>query len=78
MLSLYDPLTRNAIYIWCYEDKEKNMMIIVSDEQVKHNLYMQSDRDMALYFSKTNFNKAINYSLNQLNKFLDKDLNIKI
>lgn len=54
------------------------MMIIVSDEQVKHNLYMQSDRDMALYFSKTNFNKAINYSLNQLNKFLDKDLNIKI
>ncbi len=79
MLSLYNQLTNDVIYIWCCEDKVKReIMVVTAKEKTKHNLYMQSDKDVAQYFLKSNFHKAINYSLNQVNKFLDKDLNIKL
>lgn len=41
-------------------------------------MYMQSDKEMAQYFSKSSRDDAINYSLDQVNKFLDKDLKINI
>ena len=79
MLSLYNQLTNDAMYIWCCEDKVKqDLMIVISRDKTKQNIYMQSDKELAQYFSKSNYDEAIHYSLTQVNKFLDKDLNLHI
>ncbi len=79
MLSLYNQLTNDSMYLWCCEDIVKqDLMIVSSYNKAKKNLYMQSDRENAQYFSRTNFDEAISYSLTQVNKFLKKDLNINI
>ena len=79
MLSLYNQLTDDSMYLWCCEDKVKqDLMIISSKDKTKQNMYMQSDKEVAQYFSKSSRDDAINYSLDQVNKFLDKDLKINI
>ena len=53
-------------------------MVITSKEKNNQNLYMQDDLEKAQYFSKDNFDDAIDFSLSQVNQFLGKELNIKI
>lgn len=38
-------------------------MIISSKDKTKQNMYMQSDKEVAQYFSKSSRDDAINYSL---------------
>lgn len=79
MLTLYNQLNKDVMYLWCCEiEEKKDLMIIISKDKTPQNLYMNDDKTSAEYFSKFNFDEAINYSLNQVDKFLDKNLNIKI
>lgn len=79
MLSLYNRLTDDQFYIWSCESKtDKDLMVITSKEKNNQNLYMQDDLEKAQYFSKDNFDDAIDFSLSQVNQFLGKELNIKI
>ncbi len=79
MLSLYNQLTDDQLYIWACESKtNQDLMIIASKEKSNQNLYMQDDLEKAQYFSKDNFDDGITYSLSQVNKFLGKELNIGI
>ncbi len=79
MLSLYNQLTDDQFYIWSCESKtDKDLMVITSKEKNNQNLYMQDDLEKAQYFSKDNFDDAIDFSLSQVNQFLGKELNIKI
>lgn len=78
MLSLYNQLTNDPFYIWSCESKiDKDLMIIISKEKNSQNLYMQDDLSKAQYFSKDNFDDAINFSLTEINQFLGKTLNVK-
>lgn len=79
MLSLYNQLTDDQLYIWACESKtDQDLMIITSKERNNQNLYMQDDLEKAQYFSKSDFDEGITYSLSQVNKFLGKELNLNI
>lgn len=41
------------------------------------NLYMQNDKEKAQYYKNGNIQDAIIYSLNEINRFLDIELNIR-
>ncbi len=79
MLSLFNSKTSDELYIWSCELKNsKDIMILTSNEKDSQNLYLIKDLDKAQYFSKNNFSDAIDYSLKQIDMFLDKSLNINI
>ena len=79
MLSIYNQLTDDVMHVWCCEDKvKKDLMIVTGRDKTKENLYMKTDKDSIQYFLKSNYDEAINYSLAQVDKFLDKGLNLKI
>ena len=79
MLSIYNQLTDDVMHVWCCEDKvKKDLMIVTGRDKTKENLYIKTDKDSIQYFLKSNYDEAINYSLAQVDKFLDKGLNLKI
>lgn len=79
MLSLYNLLTDDQFCIWACESKtNQDLMIITSNIKNTENIYMQDDLEKAQYFSKDNFDDGIKYSLSQIDKFLGRELEIRI
>ncbi len=79
MLSLTDKVTNEKLFIWCSGVKdEDSIMILTSKEKSKYNLYMKDDIDNAQYFDNMNFEKAIKYSLFELDRFLGKEMDLKL
>lgn len=78
MLRLVDKQTEEETYFWCFGDNKNNLAIITSNEKTTQNLYFNEDRSLAQYFPKTNEKEAIEYCVDKVTKFLNKDINIKI
>lgn len=79
MLSLFNQKTNDQLYIWSCESKINcDLMIIISKDKNNQNLYMADDFDKAQYFTKNNYENAIDYSISQVDVFLGKELDIKI
>lgn len=78
MLSIYNQMTNDQFYIWSCESKtDKELMIVTSKDKTKENLFMLDDLEKAQYYKNNDFNSAIKYCVDELDKFLGKDLKIK-
>ena len=78
MLHILNKQTDEDMYLWCSGDINHNLAIVTSNERTKQNLYLQDDKEDVKYFSKSNEEEAIQYCLNQIDNFIDKDINIDI
>lgn len=76
MINLYNKTTSDNLYIWSCLSDNKDLMIITSKEKTKDNLYMIDDIEKAQYFHKDSYEKAIEYSIEQIEKLLIKNVNI--
>lgn len=78
MLHLLNKQTDEDMYLWCSEDIHHNLVIVTSDERTKQNLCLQDKKEIAWHFPKENEEDALQYSLNQIDNFIDKDMSINI
>lgn len=79
MLSLQNIFTKDSIYIWACESKtNQELMVITSNEKNNQNLFMKDDLDRAQYYSNNNYDDAITFVKTEIDKFLGKELDIKI
>lgn len=79
IVSLFNQKTNDQFYIWSCESKtNQDLMILTSKEKTNQNLFLNDDLEKAQYFSRTNYDDAISYSISQIDIFLGKELEIKI
>lgn len=78
MISFNNKIMNDSFYLWVSELENKEFMVLIAKEKNNQNLFMLEEFEKAHYFNKENFDEAISFSLSKIDKFLGKDLNMKI